>query len=191
MPDLIHPSEFDFDQYLDDALEPGPRADLEAHLAGCATCRERLERTRVWFQSLDGARNASFDEPVPRNLRTGVLAGLPSSLSASGSSRRISTALRWALPVQAVLAAVLLAVYIPTAWPAWQARFGSLIAMFATPDLLPSFTMVHAAWQSLLDLGRTPLPAAISAAQVYKILAGALVVWLLANGLIILPRRNR
>ncbi len=35
-----------FSAYLDDALLPGERSGIEAHLAGCGECRRELERFR-------------------------------------------------------------------------------------------------------------------------------------------------
>jgi anti-sigma factor RsiW len=40
--------------YVDDELAPGERAELDAHLAGCATCREALAAQRRLAEQLAG-----------------------------------------------------------------------------------------------------------------------------------------
>lgn len=47
-----HPSDGDLSAYLDGRLEDAVRARLEAHLAGCPTCRQALEELRAVRQAL-------------------------------------------------------------------------------------------------------------------------------------------
>lgn len=57
--------------YLDGELQPGERAQLEAHLAGCPDCRARLGQLRA----VSGLVKAQALEPVPLALKNAVLNG--------------------------------------------------------------------------------------------------------------------
>jgi anti-sigma factor RsiW len=42
----MHPEETAINDYVDEALDPGARAELERHLASCASCRQRIADLR-------------------------------------------------------------------------------------------------------------------------------------------------
>lgn len=99
----IHPSEELLNEYLDGALEAGPRAELEAHLAGCSECAACLDELREVFVALQNLPELSLG----RDLAPGILARVPRP---APRQRRAETptALRWLFIVQVVLAALLL-----------------------------------------------------------------------------------
>jgi len=93
--------------YVDDVLDPAARAEMEAHLATCAACREQV----AFERELKAGLNAL---PAPE-LRPGFEVRLQRSLAAERGRR-----LAWLLPFAAVLA--LLAVWARGAAPfvAWE-----------------------------------------------------------------------
>lgn len=77
--------------YVDEALEAGARAEVEAHLALCASCRQQVEEERDLRTRL---------RALPRpELRPGFEPQVRTALAAA-SPRRLS----WALPIAAALA---------------------------------------------------------------------------------------
>lgn len=93
--------------YVDDALDATTRAEVESHLATCATCREQVASERDLRAGLRAL-------PVPE-LRPGFESAVRRRLAAESRGRRA-----WRLPVAAVLA--LLALWARGAAPfvAWE-----------------------------------------------------------------------
>jgi anti-sigma factor RsiW len=93
--------------YVDDVLDPAARAEMEAHLATCAACREQEASERELKAGLKAL-------PAPE-LRPGFEVRLQRSLAAERRRR-----FAWVLPFAAVLA--LLAVWARGAAPfvAWE-----------------------------------------------------------------------
>jgi hypothetical protein len=92
--------------YIDDELDPEERRALEAHLAGCAACRETLAE----LNAVVGRGAALEDRPPSRNLWPGIAARIGGGADASvvdlGARRRVSLS----LPQLAAAAAALLLV---------------------------------------------------------------------------------
>ncbi|MEW5871935.1 MAG: zf-HC2 domain-containing protein [Chloroflexota bacterium] len=103
MHNLIHPSEEMLNEYLDDVMEAGQRAELEAHLAGCSACAARLEELNEVFVALQNLPELSLG----RDLAPSILARVP-----RGWQRRhraeTPAALGWLFGLQIVLAVALL-----------------------------------------------------------------------------------
>src|SRR5437867_695761 len=57
-------------EYLDEALEPSARTEVETHLAHCADCASRLMELRMLFADLESLP----DLRLARDLAPGVLA---------------------------------------------------------------------------------------------------------------------
>lgn len=182
-----HVDEVTLHAYLDDALEAHVRARVEVHLARCAVCAEQVEWWRAFFATVE----ALPDEPLKRDLASDVLAALQPD----------STPLQlWGLlALQVVTALVLLLVARPwvaslfatvrvadvTVWAlaeamgdALEAQMGTILAAADTAGrlsapltrVLPVPTLPPLAWGLLL--------------------AGALVFWLVANGLLLYCSKN-
>src|SRR5450759_3175760 len=77
----MHPNEIALNDYVDAALDPAERADVERHLAGCIECRQLVEDlrevrrqtaalqpmeppSRVWTQ-IDRALRQNRPSPCP------------------------------------------------------------------------------------------------------------------------------
>jgi anti-sigma factor RsiW len=192
---MKHPTEFVLDLFLDGGLEPQHREEVESHLHACADCRLRLAEIEPLFAALA----VSPDEPLRRDLRAGVLAAL-SSANASGLAPqplrardrwRVSPVLRWAVFFQAVLALALLALFIPAVLPDWVLRIEQAAVLLRPPDSAPLLAALNGGLARVLELFRTPLPIPTGSPLIFEILAAALAAWLLANGLLLIPRRNR
>jgi len=84
--------------YLDGALSPVEREDVERHLAGCASCRKCLEIRR----EIAGAASVLPDMPVPDDFAAGIMAKV-AEMPAYGQKKAVRT-LAWAAGVFAFLA---------------------------------------------------------------------------------------
>ncbi|XXF75085.1 zf-HC2 domain-containing protein [Myxococcaceae bacterium GXIMD 01537] len=63
--------------YLDGEFQPEERIDVEAHLAGCADCAQRVEEEQQMRQALRrAARHSVQSARAPASLRAGIQAGL-------------------------------------------------------------------------------------------------------------------
>jgi anti-sigma factor RsiW len=192
MNEIPHASELEFDLYLDGELDAVRRAGLEMHLQTCPACAQALRRRAALFQALSHPPEA----PAP-DLRAGVLAALrrrdaPSGLNtarAESTRGRYPTFLRWTAGVQALSAVLLLAFSLPTLLPRGLALIKTWLNSLPPFTLsAPSLPALNASWDPALELLHSPLPALPMALE---ILAAALLAWLLVNGLLLIPRRNR
>jgi anti-sigma factor (TIGR02949 family) len=63
--------------YLDGEFQPGERSEVEAHLAACASCTQRVEQERRMRQALRHAARQSIQQArAPQSLRAGIQGGL-------------------------------------------------------------------------------------------------------------------
>jgi mycothiol system anti-sigma-R factor len=63
--------------YLDGEFQPEERVEVEAHLAGCAPCRQRVEAEQQLRQALRrAARHSVQTMRAPASLRAGIQVGL-------------------------------------------------------------------------------------------------------------------
>lgn len=63
-----HVTDLQLDLYLDEGLDPQERQAVEAHLAACVVCRQRLTAMRPLFQTL-----AEMAVPVPEGFAQEVM----------------------------------------------------------------------------------------------------------------------
>jgi anti-sigma factor RsiW len=177
-------------EFIDAALAPGRRAEVDAHLAECEACAARLARLRALF-----ARIASVpDVPLARDLAPPVMARL---LHKPNGTTGLP-GLRWAMGLQLIVALTLLAVAWPSlrqhvdapaaaplvvqavealgavrlaladAWAAWSTSFSALAAhSLDAVRYLPALPLASFAW--------APLVVAAS------------LLWLVGNGLLVYP----
>lgn len=80
---MTHPEEL-LAPYVDGALDPSERAAVEAHLAGCARCRQEVELARRAVEAL----GALGEEPVPLGVTGPVLAQARRRVEPAWRSRR-------------------------------------------------------------------------------------------------------
>jgi anti-sigma factor RsiW len=77
---------------IDNELDAGHAREVEAHLAGCTECSNKLAAYRSMRQSMAGA---NLSEPAPLYLRERIEAMLPAQpLAGAGGAQRASEALR-------------------------------------------------------------------------------------------------
>ncbi|TMQ14345.1 MAG: hypothetical protein E6J90_27100 [Deltaproteobacteria bacterium] len=87
--------------FLDDELVAEERRELELHLLGCASCRERVEAER---SELAMIRKALVPPPAPALLKARVARALDAEDAAAIRSERRRWS-RWMLPGSAIAAA--------------------------------------------------------------------------------------
>jgi hypothetical protein len=69
---VIHVTETQLNEYLDQALEEGERREIEGHLATCGQCSSELDDLKNVFQALERLPDVTLE----RDLTTQVLADL-------------------------------------------------------------------------------------------------------------------
>lgn len=146
-------------EYLDGALPETDRRQLEAHLAGCAGCRQvlaELEQVVAWARAL-------VDRPPTHDLWPGIAAGIGSAGPAARRPDRWSARLRWRRLVLSVpqLAAAGVALAVVSAGTAWLvARRGEPAPVASqpadsAPRMLPVAGFAEGAYQTAVrDLER-------------------------------------
>ncbi len=178
---MPHLSDETLNEYLDNTLASADLSEAELHFAVCPECAGRLTELRILLAELDLLPERTLEmDLVPR-----VLSRLPESV--------LPRSVRWLAAAQ-VLAAIIVVVI---AWPLVAAVFPvgiipplpslnellallslwfSTVGNFKIPTLsfdVPSFS---------LDIPSTTLVIAV---------LGMLFLWLLSNGLLLIPRSRR
>lgn len=176
---MTHIIEETLNEYLDNALAPSARADVDAHIAVCVACAAELASLRSLFAAIESLPEV----PLQRDLTFDVLAGIPSVRAG------VPRSMRWAMLAQTLVVVVSLALVwplldlsalqMPIASPDWSvlARFvdgwNSWLAAFTLPDFTKSFSLHLDPPALLLTLT----------------LVSACLLWLVGNGLLlVLPR---
>ena len=140
----LHPDDALLNEYLDGELSAPVRATLDAHLAGCLACAQRLSVLQTLFTRLENLP----DEAPARDLSGLVQRALSAPKPSIG---------RWTLralgAAQLVLVAAALFWLIPTA--AWQnlASGWSMVSPIPGPDfqaLARSLEPALSGWQTVL-----------------------------------------
>lgn len=180
-----HVTEMELDLYLDGGLEPKEHRAIQAHLAACAACQQRLEAVRPLFYALEG-----LAVPVPEGFVRETMARLEPS--AARRERRLA---RLALVLEGVAALFLLAMLLN--------RFGALIPLppagwlergverLAAALQARSDTLHQAAADLLADLSAAAssapdlLPFHLTAAQMGLLLFITVAALLVGNSLLL------
>ncbi len=191
MNDGLHIDDALLNEYLDAALGPDKRAEVEAHLAQCSDCAVRLSDLRSLFAALE----AMPDAPLARDL------------SAAFRRPRLQNpvahpALRIAFAVQAFAALILLGAAAPFVVRAPQWVAASQFGERATSAIATAVTSFTSEWlaapaaaqrtmsESFEMLRRLTLPP-LPWQNVGLCLSAAALLWLLGNGLLLRPPRER
>src|SRR5512134_34092 len=103
---MSHLDEPALNEYLDSALTPARRAEVERHLGTCRECAARLERMQALFAALDSLPDLALE----RDLAPGVLHTLRQNSHAASS---LKTPFGLLIAGQGLVALVLLAAAIP------------------------------------------------------------------------------
>jgi anti-sigma factor RsiW len=190
MDPLSHLDDPTLNEYLDGALAPAQRSDIDAHLAACAECAARLSDLRALFATLD----ALPEEPLARDLTANVLAQLPTRPHIVARA-----ALRLVFAAQALLTLVLLAVAAPLVTAGLTglepASFSQPLSGFAAEllnSLMGAWASLQAAAQNLWSqsvawLWQFSAPAGVSAPMLMwgLLLAAIALLWAFGNGVLL------
>ena len=157
-------------EYVDDALAPGERAELERHLPACADCRNTIaELRRVKIRA-----DALADRPPTADLWPGIAAriGVPAGATPAAPTLRTQRrAFTFTLPQLAAAGLLVAAVGAGTAWLALVGddveRTGTPVAVGSGPESRPgprvrltavaSYDAAIADLQRVLDANRAQL----------------------------------
>ena len=169
---MTHLTEETLNEYLDNALAPSIRADVDAHLAVCAACLGELDSLRSLFAEIESLPDVALE----RDLAPAVVTRL--SVRATGVPRPV----RWALLAQALVVAVSIALV----WPLLDLSALQLpVVSLNWPTLppLPDFSSLFFTLPSFsLQLDPPVLLLTLT-------LVSACLLWLVGNGLLlVLPR---
>ena len=173
-----HPEESLLYTYLDGELEPGQRAELEAHLQSCRSCTKDLERLRRLFSSIEGLPEAG----LTRDLAPAILKAL------SPLPRWVpSLAIGELLGALGILAAMVLGLGTSGILVGLSAASGRIVT-----QLEAASSQVSIGWDRALEwLGSLrswsgiELPDLASAGMWATIAIAALLLWFVGNGLVL------
>lgn len=172
-------------EYLDGFLSASQTDEVETHLATCADCAARADSLRALFTTLDDLPdlplNKDFSKSVLRAIRPEVVLPRP---------------WKWAVWGQLALAALLIAVSLPTLLQTeWLAR------LIPTPDFPAPLTQLGAFFEQFTEtatqtvsqwlagfqtLQSPSLPVSLSV--LLPILLATGLLWLVGNGLLLKKR---
>jgi anti-sigma factor RsiW len=186
MPD--HLDDDTLNEYLDSALDPARRTEVETHLAACADCAVKLENLRALFAAIESVP----DVPLERDLSSAVITAL------RGSGLHPRPMLRLIFAAQALAALILLGLAAPIALQALPINQTPQI----TQQAFAAIAHTLAEWSASLALARQTLTDAASALDglplpSLSLLAmgiGGLAVtlmWIVANSLLITQLNRR
>jgi len=173
-----HPEGSLLHSYLDGALEPGPRIELEAHLRSCRSCTRDLERLRRLFSAIEGLP----EQGLTRDLAPAILKALsplPGWLP--------SLAIGEMLGALGILGAMLLGLGTSGILVGLSAASGRIVAQLEATSRQVSLNWEGAlAWLgSLNSLSGIQLPQLAPAGMWATIAIGALILWFIGNGLVL------
>lgn len=188
----LHPQEFEFHAFLDGELGRERSRAIENHLAACSPCQEQLAALRGLFEIL----NDLEEQPLVHDLAPNVLNTLASRQEAVKVGPGLGRAWRWTAMIQLLSAAILLGLSLPILNQALQ----SFMRLSRKP-WLPLFTgTLRLLWQtSWLQTAHVNQLAARSSrflqlntwspdlplATLAILLAGAALLWIIGNGLLL------
>ncbi len=179
-----HPNDSLLHAYLDEELEPGQRAELEAHLQSCRACTRDLERLRQLFTSIEGLP----DRGLTRDLTPAILSAL-SPLPPWVPSLAIGEL----LGALGIVAALILGLGTSGILVGLSAAFGRIVT-----QLEAAGSQLALGWQAALtwlrsssSLSTLQLPEMASAGIWATIAIAAVVLWFVGNGLVLGRVRRR
>ena len=168
----MHLTDEQLNEYLDNEI--ADRAQIELHLSSCDDCGARLTALQLLFVELDSLPEVKLSTDLAARFASppNLTPQLPRWLTLTAS-----------LQVAVALIALLLAAPVVT----------SLLPQIESPSLTEGFIQIQARWISWLDLLSTleaptipQLPALdMSSLALTLTLAGASVLWLVGNGLLL------
>jgi anti-sigma factor RsiW len=187
-----HLTDESLNEYLDGLLAAAAQSAAASHLATCTACSERLASLRAVFSGLEQLPPA----PLRRDLRAGVMAAVRAQPAAVvrpvADLKRRPVQLAFGLQLLAGLALLAfawpfvagLAGLEPAFAPRWLNGLASGLA--GTGTVASAFMAAMQAWLAGLAVAPTlPLTASLTPVAAGLVLAGAVVLWLLSNAVLL------
>lgn len=177
---MTHLSDDTLNEYLDETLAPGLKAETDLHLAACKSCASRLLDLRVLFGEL---------ESLPElHLQVDLSAAIHARLVNGATLPRPVRWLALTQSIVAIFAAVL-------AWPLIEA-FLQLMLLASPTDIFARATLL---WLEITSGFHWPeftfempvLGLELTSSSLLIVMAGVFFLWVVVNGLLIIPRSRR
>jgi anti-sigma factor RsiW len=171
----MHLTDEQLNEYLDH--EGDERARVEAHLASCADCAERLATLQVLFDTIASLPEAGLarDLTAPILRRVSGRVSLPRSL-------RLTVVFQFVVAIGALVTAAPFVMRFLT-------PYLSNLQLPSLMDLLLQFQAQQTAWIDLLSQFQLPFPEIpgfeLSSLVIMLTVAGVSILWLLGNGLLL------
>lgn len=169
---MTHLTEETLHEYLDNALSPAARADVDGHFAVCADCTAELAALRQLFAEIESLPGVALE----RNLTPAVLAQL------GATKVSVPGVVRWALVAQALTGIISLAL-IGALADFSALKLPTVSLTWPTLPALPDFSSIIPLSAFSLHLNPPTLLLALT-------LMSACLLWLVGNGLLLLLPRN-
>lgn len=186
MNDLNHVDELTLTDYLDEALAPDQRNEVERHLAGCTLCAAQVAEFRALFIALDELPSLMLE----RDLAPAVIAAIQSAPAPAYRVRGLG----WVLAGQLALAAVLVMALWQWLLPSLTDLQGATQVWWRSLDFTPLLIQAQLAWDTAVTpLQRIELPtfsdvtgiSALSWTTAAGVFILAAVAWLAGNRLLL------
>lgn len=177
---MTHLSDDLLNEYLDEALASELRAEAEAHLAVCEPCSARLAELRVLFADLDSLP----DLPLAVDFTPAIVARLEQNVP-------LPRPIRWLVVAQvfgALVALILTWPLVETMLPTWNLPPLQNIFSESATSLLQTITDFRFP-KLAFDLPSLNLD--LPTATLTVTILGVALLWLVANGLLLIPRSRR
>ncbi len=168
---MTHLTEETLHEYLDNALAPAIRADVDAHLAVCANCIAELTDLRQLFAQIESLPLVALE----RDLAPAVVMQIGAKLS-------VPRPVQWALVAQGLVAVVILALLLPLL-DLSALTLPPIPLTWPTLPPLPDLSRIFALPSFSLHLDPPALLLALT-------LICACLLWLVGNGLLLLLPRH-
>lgn len=177
---MTHLSDDTLNEYLDETLAPELKAEMDLHLAACELCASRLLELHVLFGELESLPELHLRVDLSAAIRARLVDGAP-----------LPRPVRWLALTQsivAIFAAIL-------AWPLIEA-FLQLMLLVSPTDIFAGATLL---WLEATASLRWPeftfeMPALgldLTSSSLLIVMAGVFFLWVVVNGLLIIPRSRR
>jgi predicted anti-sigma-YlaC factor YlaD len=192
MNDPNHVDELTLTDYLDDALVPDQRVEVEQHLAGCAACAAHVAEFRALFTALDELPPLILE----RDLAPAVIAAIQSTPAPAYRVWGLGGVLAGQLALVAVLVVALWHLLLPSLTEL-QVASGM---WWSSLDFTPILIQAQLAWdRAISPFQRMELPtfsdvtgiSALSWTTAAGVFMLAAVVWLAGNRLLLVPTNDR
>ncbi len=191
---MIHLDDSTTNEYLDSALPPSRRAEVDSHLAACAECAARLASLRALFITLDSLPDLPLERDLSAHVITAIIRN--SALQARPAQPALTPALRLAFAFQAAIVLIALAAAIPFATQSIPTDAFTQLTAQATIAVFNLQSLITTQWTAPIESLRalshplTTLTTELPGLPMFSLtlcLAAVTVLWLVGNGVLLRP----